>query len=244
MSETDTSADPFATDADDPFGGSTPEPAPDSSPEIPADAPEAVPTVNREGEPVEAQPEEFDPVSQTMKPTEEQPPQEPDAAVAAPVEPQEATQEPEAAPEPQEAGGGGSEPPEQPPAPPAADDAPVATVEEPETPVVAAPPSGPGPRGGKGEMRYYKLLYQTGERGWTEFDLTAVPEGLKAHIKVVDGQPWLYARNNDHAKRVSFAILGSPKDGVTVFPVPKGAWKPSRIKPAPPAPERTRLVIE
>jgi hypothetical protein len=100
-----------------------------------------------------------------------------------------------------------------------------------------------GPRGGKGEMRHYKLLYMTAERQWTEFDLSTVEvEGVT--IVALDDEHWIAARNNDHANRIAFTVLGRPADGVRAFPVPRGAWKPKTIKPAPPKPERESLVIQ
>lgn len=103
---------------------------------------------------------------------------------------------------------------------------------------------------GKSPVRYYKVLYQTGEKQWTEADLKKAKDGntsVSANIVTLEGEDsgelWLAARNNEHAVRLSWAILGTPKEGVTTMPVPKGAWKPKRIAPAPPQPERERLVI-
>lgn len=90
------------------------------------------------------------------------------------------------------------------------------------------------------QTRFYKLLYQTGETGWNEADLSSAPADQK---KVIDGEEFLVARNNDHARRLAFNILGRPEAGVTVNPIAKASWKPKRVRVAPPKPDRERLEI-
>lgn len=245
MSETDpfatTTEEPTATAPADPFAESAPEPtAADIEPttgddieaevaaETPAadDAPEADVTPG----PLETAPEDVEPEA------------EPEADL--PIVNREgeavAADAPEADVEPDEAA---QEPVEAAPAPETAPAAPQAAT------TAAAPASGDtapatGPRGGKGEMRLYRLLYQTGPRAWTEYDLSTVDAGaLGVEIRQADEEHWMVARNNEHANRVAYAILGRPSEGVRCFPVPRGAWKPKTIKPAPPRPERESLVI-
>jgi hypothetical protein len=38
-------------------------------------------------------------------------------------------------------------------------------------------------------------------------------------------------------------VLGQPVEGAMVWPAPEGAFKPKKVKPAAPKPERTRLEI-
>jgi hypothetical protein len=84
----------------------------------------------------------------------------------------------------------------------------------------------------KSPMRHYHILYRTGEKEWTEAEWDA------------DGTPTrvVQARNNDHALRLAFTILGSPEHGVEVLPVPVSGFKPKRLKPKPVVP-RTALDI-
>lgn len=162
---------------------------------------------------------------------------------------------PEAPQAPQEA----AQPPTEPVQPTSASEAPR-TPEDPGTgDVTPAVPTQPdatpsqepesgsngrtGPRGGKGDMRHYKLLYQTGPLQWTEFDLTTVPDDAGIQVVKVDEEQWFEARNNEHANRLGFTIVGRPKEGARIFPVPRGAYKPKRVAPAPPKPERERVVI-
>lgn len=187
-------------------------------PPAPADEVAAeVPTVDREGQPVEGT---FDPISQTVTPAEAQ------TTPEAPEAPQEA---PEAPQTPEDPGTGDVSPavPTQPDATP-----------QPES-------ERTGPRGGKGEMRHYKLLYQTGPAQWTEYDLSKLNDAEDTGIKVVkvDEELWYEARNNEHANRLGYTIVGRPKEGARIFPVPRGAYKPKTVKPAPPKPERERVVI-
>ncbi len=245
--------DPFATAATvDPFAAAPADLAEEVSAEIP--------TVNREGD-VIAPPEA---------------PQEPAPAPAVP-EPVATT---EAAPEPPQE-------PAQAPAPPpeAAVIAAQAAAVAPPAEAAAEPPApagarSPGPRGGKGEMRYYKLFYLSSPDTYTVFDLASVPDDIGVTVcryapqkeldeiaakrekaKTATGEEkakleadaraleslhkelWFEARNNEHANRLAFAIMGRPKEGAQIFPIPRGAWKPKTVKPAPPAPARERVVI-
>jgi hypothetical protein len=217
--------DPFADAApggpaveDDPFAGVESDPAAEVAQE-PVAAEGEPPVVDREGVPAEAAQE----------------------APAAPAQPEAAPAQAEAPAAPAQAPVPPAEvdPERQPPAEPGGD-APGAQA--------AAAPAGDGSQPPaqdevkkKGEMRHYKVLYQTADKQWAEHPLDQVPEGV--NVVTLDGERWVEARNNDHMTRIAFTILGSPQDGVTVWPVPKGAYKPKRVKPAPPAPERTRLNI-
>jgi hypothetical protein len=228
-------ADPFAQQGAD---------APEGEPTDPfaGDGSSDIPTVNAEGERVEqAAPEEPSEAEREQAEKRERAQeimareQAEAEAAEAPAAPQEGQDEAEAAPEPQTATDGGQEPSPAPQADAAADADPAPTA------------GGDAPQDtsqrGKAEMRYYKLLYLSAERQWTEFELDPTAEGQTDFVKLVDGEPWMVARNNDHAKRIGFTILGRPQQGVRLFPVPKGAWKPSTVKPAPPKPERERLEI-
>lgn len=248
--EASTAADPFAGTAaagDDPFEQSAP-PADVPPADVAVEEAEAPPIVDKEGARVEgtgvpsnphdppappmtkaareraaaeaatgnAQP----PVEPQEQPEEEQPEPQP------PVEPQAAS---EPSPEPQEAPGG-AEPPQEPPAATGAGES--GKGDEPE----------PEPVAGK-QTRLYKLLYQTGATTWEE---TPIPD---EYVEVVPDevhgpQRFLKARNNDHARRLAFHIHERPTAGVTIVPVPASSWKPKRVKPAPPRPERERLEIE
>lgn len=259
---TETVADPFAT-TDAP-------PAPAAEPETPAAAPaepeqdssSEIPTVDREGvivQPADADAplteEQVPAAADDVPPTPEEEPErviDPATGAEVPEAPVAAVETPDAPVEPETATDGGQEPPQEPPAAPA--EAPEASTEG-ETPAEAieAASAGAGetpatrtPDGpGKAAIRKYKLLYQTGPRQWTEYELDPQHEEFGSYITVdADGEKWMLARNNEHAKRIGYAILGRPKDGVLLFPVPQGSYKPSRVKPAPPRPERERLVIE
>lgn len=184
--------------------------------------PEAdLPIVDREGDPVEPPA----PVAAARAVEDREPaeaPSAPETPVEPAQEPQEAAPQAVAAPEDDEPAGEPSE-----------DDAATSA----------------GPRGGKGPMRLYKLLYQTAPMTWTEYDLATVQiDGVDIRTtgEEEEGEEiehWIAARNNDHANRVAFAILGRPTQGVRAFPVPRGAWKPKTIKPVPPKPDREILVI-
>ncbi len=227
-------ADPFASPAaQDPFA---------------ADAAAEIPTVNAEGDVISPPPEVAE------APPEAPAVEAPEAAVEAAVEAPEAVAS----------------------SSPAATASTAATT--PAAPSEAARP--PGPRGGKGDVRYYKLLYLSGPDQYTNFDLATVPDDigvtvckyappkeltelaekkdklsnatgeeatrLAAEVRSMEHlheELWFEARNNEHANRLGFAIMGRPKDGVQIFPVPRGAWKPKTVKPAPPAPARERVVI-
>ncbi len=170
------------------------------------------------------------------------------------IAPAQAPQEPVAVPEAAQA------PPvvaPAPAAPAAATPAPAEAAVAPATPP-AAGDRPPGPRGGKGEMRHYKLLYVSAEGQFTIADLSKVPDDSGITVVKLDKEPnekdskpvpgdvgelWFEARNNEHANRLGFTIMGRPKDGVHIFAVPRGAWKPRFVKPAPPQPARERVVI-
>lgn len=253
------SSDPFAdTPAADPFAGDPP-PTADAPPA------EEIPTVDREGEPVEPEPAKqegtFDPISQSVAPAvppadaplPEAPAPEPETQEAGqPPEPPETPEAPPATDEPSEVVAAPEEAPQTPEDPGTGDVTPAVPAQpdatpQPQSTAPPAPANGerpPGPRGGKGEMRHYKLLYQTGPAQWTEFDLNTVDQqdtGIK--VVTVEEEIWFEARNNEHANRLGFTIVGRPKDGARIFPVPRGAYKPKTVKPAPPAPARERVVI-
>lgn len=236
--------DPFADAApggavaDDPFADAPP--ADDLSAEVAQEATADIPVVNREGESVTPPPpaEGADPAAAAPAVVDEAEapvvPAVPEAPVEAPQAPVEAPAAPEA---PVEA----PQPPQEPETPaeaPAAAPQPAAAPAPAEN-GSAASQDAPKP---KGEMRHYKALYQTAEKQWTEFPLTGeLPEDVK--VVTVEDELYFEARNNDHATRIAYVLLGQPEAGVTVWPVPKGAFKPKRVKPAPVRPERTRLEI-
>lgn len=250
--------DPFATEAvppgfppaaDDPFAD-TPPAADEIAAEAPtADAPAGdIPVVDREGAPVAPGPLDAL-VGEQAPPPAEEPPAAPEAP-AAPSEVPEAPAEPPVAPEaPAEA----PVPHQEPPATPATQPTTTEGAESapgPEEAAAAAaaatapadtPPADAPKAKAKGEMRHYKVLYRTGPTTWEEHPLTDVPQGVS--VVEVEGEKWIEARNNDHATRIAFAVLGSPQEGAEVWPAPRGAFKPKKVNPAPPAPERTRLVI-
>lgn len=144
------------------------------------------------------------------------------ARIDAPAEaPAAAVQEPDAAPEPP---------------------APAAAAEE-----AAQPAQQAGDE--KNPLRLYRLIYQTGEKSWEEaewleddmgnpVDNSGIKQdGLKGNKTRI-----LKARNADHARRMSWPILGAPDDGITVLPVPDSSWKPKRLK-ARAVPVRQALEI-
>lgn len=222
--------DPFADAATDPFAG-VDAPLDDPSQEIATEA--GVPEPGAEGvQEAAALP------SPDAQQAEAPPIVDREGEVVAPG-PLATTPEDEPAAEPEAP----VEPPQATPAEPAPAPAPAAA---------AVPP----PRtGAKPPDRHYKLLYQTGEDPvtWTEFDLSSVPDNIGVTIvtlaeDVKEGEParseqWILARNNEHANKLAFAMLGRPAGGVRAFPVPRGGWKPKMIKPAAPKPERERLEI-
>lgn len=224
-------AEEAATAADDPFAGAQ-APADDPFADSPAEAP---PVVDREGTRLEGDGSSAEapaaPVEAPAAPPVEEPPVEPTTP-----EPQPPATEPEppaeAPPAPQEAPGGG-EPPQEPPAATGAEDGEQGGDDQPE----------PQEAQQAKQLRLYKLLYQTGETTWEE---TPIPD---EYVEVVqdekgNSQRFLKARNNDHARKLAWVIHDRPAAGVTILPVPASSWKPKRIKPAPPAPERERLTIE
>lgn len=224
--QTETGRDPFSdVEGDDPFAESTPTPEQDQTVEETNAEEEAamgdteIQTVDREGEPVEAQPV-------TSAETDAPPVTGP---VETPVEPQEQAQEPQSGTEGDQ---GTAE---------AADDA---SESEPETPA-----SGTGPRGGSSPLRNYKILYETASGQWTEVKLDPEnsPDGvtvvtLKDEEKGTEDQ-WVEARNNDHALRIGYVLLGRPDQGARILPIPHGGWKARLVRKAPPRPERERLEI-
>ncbi len=244
-------ADPFAAPpAADPFA-----PQPVLADEISAEPVADLPVVNAEGQVISTPPPGPEPVA-------------PETAEVAPPIPDDE---------------GGEALAQAPAAPPAPAVAPPASPPPPTTPVTTAPSDGSrptGPRGGKGEVRYYKLMYLSAADTFTVFDLATVPDDigvtvckyapqkeqeeiaakrakmekataeerakLEAEVRSLESlhkELWFEARNNEHANRLGFAIMGRPKDGCQIFPVPRGAWKPKTVKPAPPAPARERVVI-
>jgi hypothetical protein len=254
-SSTTQGGDPFADAAPggpaaDPFAD-PPTVEGDLAAEVAATPAEEPPIVNREGEPAEPPAPADGP-----DPAAAQPPVESAAdtgelnapadhmAAEPPAAPEEAAQppeEPQATPAPPEVA---AAPPQAAPEPPAAPEAAAAPEQTPAAPAASEPDAEATtpPARGKGEMRHYKAFYQTGTNAWAEYPLTGEPpDGVK--VVQVEGEAFFEARNNDHATRIAFALLGQPQDGVTVWPVPKGAYKPKRVKPAPPRPERTRLEI-
>lgn len=233
-------SDPFATTTappaegagDDPFANDTaaaalePTTTDDVAAEVAAEQPaEDIPVVDREGQPVEQPgiPATATAAGRAAAAEAAQAPQ--DAAGAA-----ETAEETTPATEP--AGDGAGEPPQ----PPTAASAP-------------APDPQPEPSKEKGELRLYKLLYQTGPDQWTEADLSSVAADLKKYVgkdpkdKANKDGLFLKARNNDHARRLAFAALGRPEAGATVELVARTSWKPVRLSVAPPEPSRERLVI-
>lgn len=257
MSEQTAPADPFAAGAGDPFAASAEQPpAPPPAPEQTPVAPEDIPTVNAEGEKIDpatgevlaeqpAVEEAPAPEPQPAEAGDGQPPQEPPAA------PAEAPEQPEAAAEPQTAPEAPVEPQEQ-PAPEAQPATPEEADAQPEAQPAAAADNGAQAQadaeaaadpGGKSPLRHYTLLYQTGDKVWTEYDLSTLADNMKEHAEVKDGVQYLRARNADHARRIAWIIFGRPENGVTVNPVAKSSWNPKRLAPAPPQPTRERLSI-
>jgi hypothetical protein len=193
---------------------------------------EALPVVDREGQRIDV-PDTMTAAGRARAAEGDQP------AAETAQEPQEAAQTAEApqeAPEPQADGDGAGEPPK---------DATATAAPDPDP----DPASAPDPTPEKGELRLYKLLYQSGPGQWQEADLAKVPADLKQYVgkdpKDTANKDGLFikARNNDHARRLAFSIMGRPADGVTVELVARTSWKPVRLAVAPPEPSRERLVI-
>lgn len=204
-----TTEDPFASGVEAPEEDPFADPAPDPAAEVEGATP---PVVNREGEKV----------AETPAPPA---PPAPGPAEAPPADP--------TPPAPGETPAGPDTPEEQPQQP--------SPEEQPGPSQEPAPEQGttPGPRGGKVQTRYYKLLYQTAPTTWEEI---ALPDGNE-NVVQKDGTKWVAARNNDHALRLGYVLAGRPDDGVTLFPVPSGAWKPKRVKPKPQVPAKESLDI-
>jgi hypothetical protein len=231
------SPDPFETDGSSDLEPSTGDPADEVAATPPGDVPpadtppadvvaEEPPIVNREGEHIEPPAEETPagpPATATAAGRAKLAAEGAEGAQEAADGPEAATAAPEAPETETGDGDGGQQPPADPPAPPA---------EEPQ------PESAK-----KGETRLYKLLYQSGPTTWEEADLAKVDDSLKQYVEKDDGELFLKSRNNDHARRIAWAIMGRPEQGVTVELVARTSWKPKRLSTAPPEPTRERLVI-
>jgi hypothetical protein len=243
--------DPFAAPAEDPFAesseqGAPPSEAPPPAAEAPAEPTppaEAPPIVDREGAPVQGPldtaPEDHEP------PPQPDPTPDPDAgsqqpAQEAPQPPQEPQAPPPAAPEPPAA-----EAPQEEPAAPPPPPAPEPTPQPPADPAAQGTPDSNGDGGDekKSTVRHYVVLYQTGPTTFEVAKLLDADGQPKHAVVVMDGQAYLEARNNEHAYKLAFHILGSPKEGATLWPIPKASYRPRRVQPAPPQPERERLTI-
>ena len=197
---------------------------PDADP-VPAD----IPQVDREGQPVGS-----GPLATTEEDASAAAPEEPPAAQPAdqmaPVEAVEAPEAPAEAP-PQPETPAAEAPQEQ--APPAAP-----------TPAPSTTPDSQSNSDGPKSIRHYKLLYATSATGFEVAPLTdADGNPREEYVKLIDGEHYLEARNNEHAYKLAFHLMGAPRDGVTLWPVPKASFRPRKVSPAPPAPERERLVI-
>lgn len=246
--------DPFATTGDDPFAepseaAAPPAPQPPVSPPEPTPpVPEPTPPVPEPTPPpqpadVPAAPVASEPTAADLEPTTPPEPGEPpvvnrEGEPVAPSEPPQAPAAPPEAPEPTTT--------PTPAAPDASDNgtAPAADADAPEDP--NAPKKG---------FRHYVVLYQTGPGQFTVAPLKdkhgkegmdfirrlTEPAEKEGDADVVNF--YLEARNNDHAYRLCFTLFNRPADGVTVLPLPKASWRPRRVAPAPPAPERERLSI-
>lgn len=106
------------------------------------------------------------------------------------------------------------------------------TAPEPPAAAEAAPAPAEEPQG-TSKIRQYHILYQTGPGQWTEAEWEGETGGK---TKIVQ------ARNNEHALRQAFSILGEPEAGVTILTVPASGFKPKRLKRKPVVP-RTALDI-
>lgn len=227
-------------EAADPFADSAPGAEIEDDPFAQADeaATAEPPTVNREGAPVEAAAPPETPVPAVEDPATPAPAEAPAEAPAAPVEQPPAPEPPAApaapAPAPAEAPAAPAPAPEQPAAPAAP--APAEEGDQGE-----APPAAEAAADNDKQIRHYKPMYQTGEKQWTEATLDNPPEGVT--VVTIDGEQFIEARNNEHALRLSYAVIGSPREGASIWPVPRGGYKPKRVKPAAPRPERERLEI-
>lgn len=216
--------------------------------------PEPVPVVNREGEAVDVQPEpghtapsqadvaevapgplETTPEDQGTDPAATDDPQPPEpGAVPAQAPEQSAAQQPvQSEPKPAEA-----------PAQPEAASEPQTAPQAPPAPASSGDGNGEEAEKPKKQQRYYVLLMQTGPDQFTKIDLRG--KDYTKEIEEEDGTKAIYleARNNDHAYKLAYHLVGSPRDGATLLPLPKASWRPRRVAPAPPQPERERLVIQ
>lgn len=222
--QTDTERDPFSDAGDDPFEEATPASEPETAAE------EEIQTVDREGQPVEAQPvtsaeTDAPPLEAATPASGPEPSDAPDAPPEQPAEAQEAAQEPQSAAEGDQGTGDGD-----------------GDGSEGETGGATAA-SGSGPRGGSSPLRNYKILYQTGDGQWTEMKLD--PDNSPDGVNVVkkDDTMWVEARNNEHALRIGYVLLDRPENGARILPIPQGGWKAKLVRKAAPRPERERLEI-
>lgn len=233
----------------------------------PAESIPAPPVVNREGETIEVPPEEghtapsqaaveeaqSGPLDTTPEDRGEDPaatddPQPPDPSQPVPQPPEQSAAAPPPQPPEQSAPAPASEPPSGPHGPPGKPAKPPAS-KPPAKPSQSAPPA---PANGNGEqeprkpkqLRHYVVLMQTGPAEFTKIDLRG--KDYTKEIEEEDGTKAIYleARNNDHAYKLAYHLVGSPRDGATLLPLPKASWRPRRVAPAPPQPERERLVIQ
>jgi hypothetical protein len=164
-------------------------------------------------------------------------PAEAQPAAEAPQEAQEGAEASEAteeAPEPQADGDGAGEPPKPPTAAAAPDPTPTRRRH---------------PRPRRASCGCTSCSTSPAPATWQEADLANLPADLKQYVgkdpKDTENKDGLFikARNNDHARRLAFTIMGRPADGVTVELVARTSWKPVRLHVAPPEPSRERLVI-
>jgi hypothetical protein len=220
--------DPFSDAGDDPFEEASPSIEEANAAEEAAMGDAELQTGDREGQPVEAQPVTSAQTDAPAPPTPESAPEPSDAPDAPPEQPAEAQQ---AAQEPQNAAEAAQDAPET------GDDASGG-----ETGGEAAA-SGSGPRGGSSPLRNYKIMYQTGDGQWTEVKLDPdnTPDGVTVVKK--DDSLWVEARNNEHALRIGYVLLGRPENGARILPIPQGGWKAKLVRKAAPRPERERLEI-
>lgn len=246
--------DPFGAPVDDDVFGSSTAVADEIAAESVTEAPPTpdLPVVDKEGDPVVTVPVAPNPVPQTPDPVaapEEAPQAAPVAETVAP--PQPATAPPA--------------PPVQPPTPPTTGPASAATGPRGGTGAMrhykllymsgpdqwtqvdlskVAADSGVVVCQVQPEKELADLAAKKAEiaNGATGEKLVKLNSEVRS-MEVLHKELWFEARNNEHANRLGFAIMGRPKGGAMIFPVPRGAWKPKSVKPAPPRPDRERVVI-
>jgi hypothetical protein len=222
-------------EAADPFADAAPAAEIEDDPFAQADAPATAepPVVDREGQQVPAEqpvPPVEDPAQAPAAPPAEQPPEPP--AAPAPEPPAAPAPAPDPAPEPPAAPAAPQEAPQQP-----------QEGQQGEAPAAAEAAEEPPAAEGSSDkqIRHYKVMFQTAQNQWTEASLDEPPEGVK--VVTIDGLKFMEARNNEHALKLAYAVIGAPREGATIWPVPRGGFKPKRVKPAAPKPERERLEI-